>query len=43
MNVVKAYLAVHRYVQILLEATTALAGQALLYQQMMNMGVKVST
>ena len=43
MNVVKAYLDVHRYVQILLEATTVLAQQAIFYQLVMIMDVKVST
>ena len=43
MNVVKAYLDVNRYVQTLLEATTALAQQALFCRQVMIMDVKVST
>lgn len=41
MNVVKAYLAVHSYAQILLETISALAGRALFYR-VTNMDVKVS-
>ena len=43
MNVVKAYPDVNRHIQTLLEATTALAQQALFCRQVMIMDVKEST